>query len=169
MTESKEKLVAPLDPIDSVGGSEENIKRDTLDMEGDQFFKEFVEGLSDMEKTDASLQILLRRRTINVDEAVLSALEKINGRIAELENTRKVLGSEGNVQRRDATQENVDDEFYKLMSRDKDKIETELDYLLATAKTLGYLLRNGTIITTDTLGKTTEAVWVEIRKFTSPK
>ncbi|OGM98069.1 MAG: hypothetical protein A2915_01450 [Candidatus Yanofskybacteria bacterium RIFCSPLOWO2_01_FULL_41_34] len=70
---------------------------DVIDIETDQFFREFTEDLDDLKKADAALQILLHSKMINSEETIALVSEKITERIDELEETLKALKSRGFV------------------------------------------------------------------------
>ncbi len=140
--------------------------RDIFDIEGNEFYGQLAEDIEDLKKTDTSLQILLRKKMINLDEIVSSAREKINKRMGELEETLSTLKGKGFIRDPKIKYDDIDEEFQQLMAEDKDKMETELEYLETTYRVLGHLLRAGIISESDTFIKAVEAVFLQIKKFT---
>lgn len=139
--------------------------RDTIDIEGEKFFNELQEDIEDLKTADNFIQILLRKRFIDIDKPVSSAREKINERMKELEKTLESL--RGRFARNPEIKHNeIDDEFEQLSIEEKDNIETELERLEITYKVLGHFLRAGIIAESDIFIKATEAIFSQIKKFT---
>lgn len=159
---SKEDLSSP----NLIKNHKERRGKDSLDIEGEEFYRQLEEDKNDLVKTDVSLQILLRRKMINLGESISSASEKINERINELEETQKALKGRDFVRDKKVEYDEIDDEFAKIMDENEDKIGTELEYLETTGRVIGFLLRDGMIRGSDSFIKAVEAVYAQIKKFT---
>jgi len=166
MSEKKEKLSNSLtskenlSPPNLIRNPKERNEREVFDVEGEDFFNQFEEDVKDLKTTDASLQVLLRKKMINLDEPISSAREKINNRITELEDDHQAFMRQSGAQNPETKNDGIDNEFYELMSVDKDNIKT-------TYRVLGHLLRAGMVSESDVLVNATQKIYSQIKKFAS--
>ncbi len=138
---------------------------DSLDVEGREFFRQFEADIADLKQTDAALQVLLRRRVVSLDEPVSLALEKMNERAGELEETLEALeGRRGPIQKRE--RDEVDDDFEKIMDEDEDEARVESEHLEVVVRVIGLLLNAGLVKPTDTFIRAVEALSIQIKKIT---
>lgn len=171
MSEKKEKLPNSLTskenlpPPNLIKNPKERRGRDIFDIKGEEFFNQFEEVIEDLKKADIALQIFLRKKMLNLDETVSSAREKINERMGELEKTLPALRGRGFIRDPKIEYDDIDNEFEEIMTEDKDRIETELEYLKKTYLVLGHLLRTGMVSESDAFIKAVKAVSIQIKKF----
>lgn len=159
---SKENLSSP----NLVKDPNKRDGRDMFDFEGQEFYGQLEEDRADLAKADIALQVLLRRKIINLDERVSSAVEKINERIKELEETLDALKGRGFARNEEIKRDEIDDDFEKLMDDSSDEMGTELEHLETANRVLGHLLRSQKIAVSDAFIKAVEAIDAQIKAFT---
>jgi hypothetical protein len=138
-------------------------QKNSLDIEADRFFKEFERDIEELERVDAFLQFILKKGLVSLDETISSAIEKINQRMEELEETKNVL-KRGKIKKKNFDQDDIDREFEELITNERSEIEEELENLGNLYRIIGYLLRSKEISESDLLIKFQETIFNLIKK-----
>ena len=110
--------------IPIIGSQETGQKVDIINTEEKDLFDQFVEDIADFKIADASLQILLRKKLVNLDEAIASAREKISKRMEELEETLLALKGGEFIRDPQTKYDDIDEEFQRLIANHKPKIKS---------------------------------------------